>query len=406
MNSNGEPRTWASVEFKEIIQGKPRHGIYKPKEFFGKGVKIIKMGTQSDNAFISEENIPDLIEVDKEELKRYQTFENDLLFLRTSLIMEGTGKCSIIKKLSAPAVFVSNLIAVTLDPNKANSFFYYYFFSSGSGRLKVLSLCEQTAAATIRSSDLQKLGVPYPPLFEQNKIANILYSLDEKIILTLEMNKTLESISQAIFKHWFIDFEFANEKGKPYKSSDGEMVDSELGEIPKGWRVGKFEEIIKITSGKRPNDKSDVKTSEFNIPLIGASSIMGFVKESLYNEPIIVIGRVGTHGIVQRVIYPSFPSDNTLVITSKYYSYSYHVLKMIDYDSLNVGTTQPLITQSTVKNLKIVIPEEKILDKCENITFNIFAKIHQNNFEVETLSSIRDGLLPKLMSGQIRVPIG
>src|SRR5271157_5172490 len=122
-----------TVRFKELIKGKPRHGIYKPPEFFGKGTKIVKMGTQSANSFICEDNILDLLEVSSEEIGRFGLFVDDLLFLRTSLVLEGTGKCSIVKKLAEPAVFVSNLIAVTLDKTRANPLFYYYYFSSNSG---------------------------------------------------------------------------------------------------------------------------------------------------------------------------------------------------------------------------------------------------------------------------------
>jgi type I restriction enzyme S subunit len=250
---------------------------------------------------------------------------------------------------------------------------------------------------------IKEIKLIIPSLPEQSAIATILSDLDSKIELNRQMNATLEAIGQGLFKHWFVDFEFPNEKGKPCKSNGGEMVDSELGEIPKGWKVGNFEEIIDITSGKRPNEKLETKNNEYSIPLVGASSVMGFVKESLYDEPIIIIGRVGTHGIVQRILSPSFPSDNTLVIKSKYYGYSYQTLKMINYESLNVGTTQPLITQSSIKNMKIIIPIEKLLDEYESVVSKIFIKIDDNNKENEILGLIRDSLLPRLMSGKISV---
>ena len=132
---------------------------------------------------------------------------------------------------------------------------------------------------------------------------------------------------------------------------------------------------------------------------------MGYVKESLCDERVLIIGRVGTHGVVQRITPPSFPSDNTLIIKSKFYEYIYQILKTINYDSLNVGTTQPLITQSSIKNLRAAIPPESILEEFERTVSRLFRKVNDNNDETETLSSGRDSLLPRLMSGRIRVPI-
>jgi len=401
------PEDWEVISFEEIIKGKPRHGLYKPSSFFGEGTLIIKMGVQSSYDFIDSSIIPDRIRLENGELERFKVLEKDLLFLRTSLVMEGTGKCSIVRKLEEPAVFVSNLIAVTLDSNKAESLFYFYYFKSPSGRARTLALCEQTAAATIRSSDLKNLKIPYPLLPEQKAIARILSSLDDKIELNQQMNKTLEAIAQAIFKHWFIDFEFPNEEGKPYKSSGGEMVyNEELGkEIPKGWEVGELGSIIKITSGKRPKQKSEKEDNVFKFPLVGSSKIMGFVKEPLFREPVLVIGRVGTHGVIQRFDVPTFPSDNTLVITSPFYEYVYQILKRIDYESLNVGSTQPLITQTAIKNYRVIIPPEGILMPFEQKVSILFKKIHKNEMESKNLAKIRDALLPKLMSGEIRVKI-
>jgi len=254
---------------------------------------------------------------------------------------------------------------------------------------------------------MESYEIPVPPLPEQKAIARILSSLDDKIELNHRMNKTLEAITQAIFKHWFVDFEFPNGEGKPYRSSGGEMVyNEELGkEIPKGWKVGELGSIIKITSGKRPKQKSEKEDDVFKFPLVGSSKIMGFVKEPLFREPVLAIGRVGTHGVVQRFDVPTFPSDNTLVIISPFYEYVYQILKRIDYESLNVGSTQPLITQTAIKNYRVIIPPEGILMLFEQKVSILFKKIHKNEMESKNLAKIRDTLLPKLMSGEIRVKI-
>jgi len=286
--------------------------------------------------------------------------------------------------------------------NLNNRFLLYWLRSPLAKRqVEMIAIGSTQRALTIDA--LKKMVICIPKYDEQCRIVEILSDLDFKIELNNKMNKTLETIGQAIFRHWFVDFEFPNNEGKPYKSSGGEMVDSELGEMPKGWFVGPLGGIMDVASGRRPGNKSDERDSHFCIPLIGASSVMGYVKESLCNERILVIGRVGTHGIVQRIMPQSFPSDNTLIIKSRFYEYTYQILKTINYHSLNVGTTQPLITQSSIKNLRAAIPPESILKQFERTVSPLFKKVNDNNNETEILSDIRDSLLSRLMSGRIRV---
>ena len=241
--------------------------------------------------------------------------------------------------------------------------------------------------------------------FEQKAIAHILSTLDDKIEVNNQINKTLENMAQAIFKQWFVDFEFPNEDGEPYKSSGGEMVESELGMIPKGWEVGKFIDLIEITSGKRPGKRSDLAMEDCKYPLVGASSIMGYTDDFNFEEKILVIGRVGTHGVVQRFNSKVWASDNTLVIKSDKYEFTYQILNQIDYKAINRGSTQPLITQTDIKNYTLIIPTEGYLNKFELLVGSLF-EIHSNHcIENSKLTEIRDLLLPKLMSGEIRVPL-
>ena len=208
-------------------------------------------------------------------------------------------------------------------------------------------------------------------------------------------------MAQTIFEEWFINFNFPNANGKPYKKSGGEMINSELGGIPKGWKVGILDDIINIESGKRPNVSSKNMTTEYNIPIYGASSQIGYTNSVLFNEKILITGRVGTHGIVQRINFPCWASDNTFVIRSKFHEYTYQNLKRIDYINLNRGTTQPLIVQSDIKKVKILL-NDKIINQYENLTSSLWELWHKNIFENEKLSGIRDSLLPKLMAGEIR----
>lgn len=236
-------------------------------------------------------------------------------------------------------------------------------------------------------------------------ISSILKILDKKIELNKRIIANLEELSQTLFKRWFVDFEFPDENGNPYKSSGGEMIDSELGEIPSGWKVDELGNYIKIKSGKRPKNKVDKKDIENVVPIIGASKIMGYTNDYLYNEKIIIIGRVGTHGVIQRFSTRTWPSDNTFVIISDFESIIYQVLKSIDYISLNRGSTQPLLSQKDIKNTKVAMPtNETLLSTYQKENNHILKMMDQKNIENQKLTQLRDTLLPKLMSGEIETP--
>ena len=309
----------------------------------------------------------------------------------------------IIKDNEIENLIVSTGFAVLSPKSMVNGKYLYNYLTLPhiTEYLQGVAETSTTAYPSITPAIIGNLELDLPPLEEQEKIANILSSLDDKIELNNEMNKTLEEMAQALFKRWFVDFEFPNENGEPYKSSGGEMVESELGMIPKGWEVGTLGDMVEINSGKRPKKKSKERNEVFNIPLIGASSIMGYTNNVLYEERILVIGRVGTHGIVQRFNEKVWPSDNTLVIKTEYYEYMNQILSVIDYKALNVGSTQPLITQTDIKNVEILLPEKIILNQFELLVKSVYDIVNTNIVNINYLIELRDTLLPKLMSGEI-----
>lgn len=154
---------------------------------------------------------------------------------------------------------------------------------------------------------------------------------------------------------------------------------------------GILSDIAAVCSGKRP---SDIETGD--IPLVGASTVMAYINDFNFDEPILVIGRVGTHGIVQRFSSKCWASDNTLVINSVYYEYVYQFLRKVDYTLLNRGSTQPLITQTDLNNLPIYIPDIKALEYFESIANEIMVHYSMQNKELaylETLSQTVVNLL-------------
>ena len=274
--------------------------------------------------------------------------------------------------------------------------YLYYLLTNNTtiSNLHAIAVGRSGTFPQITYSELANIRFLLPSIEEQKEILSTLLSLDNKIAVNKKICENLETQAQALFKHWFVDF-------APFK--DGKFIESELGLIPEGWRVGTFGEVMSITSGKRPSKKENGTSEKFQIPLIGASDIMGYTNTYLYNEKILVIGRVGTHGIVQRFDYPCWPSDNTLVIKSSYYEFCYHVLRSIDYKSLNRGSTQPLISQSDINNYEILIPTNEILSEFEILISPLMESWKYQHKECSHLATLRDTLLPKLMSGQIKL---
>ncbi|MBF2777725.1 restriction endonuclease subunit S [Staphylococcus saprophyticus] len=297
------------------------------------------------------------------------------------------------------------LILNSYNNNISNDYLYYYLSQD-----KFFDYMTQTAKGTKMPRGDKKAILDYeikvPNIKEvQNYIVNLGKFIDQKIEVNQKIIANLEEISQTLFKRWFVDFEFPDKNGNPYKSSGGQMVDSELGEMPKDWKVDELGTYIKIKSGKRPKIKVDNKDSENVVPVIGASKIMGYTNDYLYNEKIIIIGRVGTHGVIQRFSTRTWPSDNTFVITSDFESIIYQFLKSIDYVSLNRGSTQPLLSQKDIKNTKVVMPtNENLLSEYQKENNHIFKMIVQKNIENQKLTQLRDSLLPKLMSGELEIP--
>src|SRR3989339_937805 len=176
--------------------------------------------------------------------------------------------------------------------NKDVADYKYLFYALLRYRDNLINLASGAAQQNLNQDIIKNFKIPYPSLDEQKSIAKILSDLDSKIEFNQQMNKTLESIGQALFKHWFVDFEFPNEKGKPYKSSGGEMVDSELGEMPKRWKVGRYEDLVIVSTGKGLKRDEFIENGEF--PVIGANGELGRTNNYLFDEKLILTGRVGT----------------------------------------------------------------------------------------------------------------
>ncbi len=321
-------------------------------------------------------------------------YVNDALHDKPSVLIPRKGTLGNLFYVDKPFWTVDTLFWTDIDTTKVLPHFFYYSLKIK----KIANLNVGTAVPSLTTSVLNDVEIYLPSLREQQRIVNILAPLDDKIELNRKMNENLEQQASALFKHWFVDFEFPDANGNPYRSSGGNMKESSLGMIPEEWNVGVLGNIASIASGKRPATKSTISSDDVNIPLLGASSVMGYTNQFLYDDRILVIGRVGTHGVIQRFSKKCWPSDNTLVLKCNYYEFLYHVLKSIDYNNINRGSTQPLITQNDVKNTSLIIPSADILIKFEEMLYSFMHRCAINDEEIVLLNETRDRLLIKLIN--------
>jgi type I restriction enzyme S subunit len=245
---------------------------------------------------------------------------------------------------------------------------------------------------------------PIPPLPEQRAIAAVLSSLDDKIELLREQNKTLEAVAQALYKRWFVEFEFPNEEGKPYKSSGGKMVESELGLIPKGWTVGTVNNVIKRLSMIYRCDKKDL-SSKGTTPILdqGSNGIYGYTERnpdfqaSMKNPVIIFTNHTCNMWFIN---YPFCAIQNIIPFRSdKEYSIFFVFYMTVG----RVKFTEYKGHWPDFERKKYVIPKPDVTNKFGEIIEPLQWKIWRNISQTRTLSALRDALLPKLISGKIRV---
>lgn len=295
-----------------------------------------------------------------------------------------------------------------------------YYLQSNIGQHELLSKASGTTVQGIKRTEFSKVNIILPPLETQEKIASILSALDDKIEINNEMNKTLEEMAQTLFKRWFIDFDFPNENGEPYRSSGGKMVDSELGEIPEGWEVTTLEtkkEFGELIMGLSPKSES-YNDLQQGLPLLNGAADFTKLKLSpkKYTTSPTRIAKKGDYVFcIRATIGLLSMTDKDYVIGRcvatikdikvEYREYIYMVLNN-SFEKLKQNARGSVIqglSKPDINNIKILFPIYSIMQNFNEYMSKIFEKIENNKKEIQSLTEIRDTLLPKLMSGEIEV---
>jgi type I restriction enzyme, S subunit len=329
-----------------------------------------------------------------------------------------------IEKFSEGLIASTGFVVVSpkcIDPK------YLYYSLTTKTVTEYLSGIADTQTSTfpaINPDVVEDLEIACPPLPEQSRIASILSSLDDKIELNRKINANLERIASALFKRWFVDFEFPNEQGKPYRTSGGRMVESELGEIPEGWRVGSLKDICNLNPIYKLQKDATAKYVEMkDLPEVG-SGIKGYIERrftagSKFSKFDTLLARItpclenGKTGFVDflEIGEVGWGSTEFIVmhpILKEFAEYLYVLSRSNDFrdyaiQSMSGSSGRQRVQADRLLNFGRVIPSGTVIDGYHEIVCLLFEKMRLNNIQVTALTEMRNSLLPRLMSGRIRV---
>jgi type I restriction enzyme S subunit len=325
-----------------------------------------------------------------------------------------------------------------IDKEKADYRFIYYNILSRFA--SIANMAVGGAQQNLNAGMIKDLVINLPDLPTQTAIAEILSSLDDKIELNNKLNQELENLAQTLFKQWFIDFEFPNENGKPYKSSGGELVDSELGEIPKGWEVGVLEDLIDFSNGNafKSNELLNEDIGDcYHVFKMGhikkggglnADGTKSFYEKSKAKRLEKYVLKVGDllmcmtdmKGNVALLGHTALMNENDKYIVNQRvgllrpkndlgidFPYLYILTNSNDFiedlrSRANSGVQVNLST-SEIKASKVLLPPKGINIEFDNCVKAFFESIFNNTKENQELTHLRDTLLPKLISGELEI---
>lgn len=357
-----------------------------------------------------------------------------------TIVITARGTVGAIARLGREMAFNQTCYGLVPRTDRVSEDYLYYALKASLSEMR--SLTYGTVFETITKKTFDSWNIPLPLLTEQRAIAHILGTLDDKIELNRQMNETLEAMVQVLFKSWFVDFDpvvvnafkagnpipekFAHRAAHYRENQDAlglpehilrlfpdRFVDSELGSIPAGWEVKKLGRVIDIHDSKRiPLNSRERAKRKGPYPYYGATSIMDYVDDYLFEGVYVLMGEDGSvidnngHPVTQYIWGKFWVNNHAHVLTGNEISneHLYLALKNTNIRPYVTGAVQPKVNQKNLQSIQIVLPSKEIteeFDSCINPFFELF---RHNSEEVETFTKLRDTLLPKLISGELRVP--
>jgi type I restriction enzyme S subunit len=403
----------------------------KTDNFVPEGVPVIR-GVNLNAERFMDDGFVYLTEEKADELSAANAFALDIVFTHRGTI----GQVGIIPPGARYGRYIvsQSQMKLTCDQQKVDPRFIFYFFRSRTGQHELLANTSTTGVPAISRplTSLKAIRVPLPPRNEQGAIASILWALDDKIELNRRMNRTLEAMARAIFRSWFVDFDPVRAKGvgadlrvrpehgQTHRSAPtsntfewpqhilglfpNSFQDSELGEIPKGWKVGRLDDLLILQRGfdlPLPNRVPGP------YPVIAASGDNGTHNEFMVRGPGVTTGRSGVLGRVF-FIHNDFWPLNTSLWVKEFKgctpAYAFHLMTGLGFDTFNAGSAVPTLNRNHVHNLPVVVPPRPVVEAFDHVALAVLQRQKAADGESKKLGTLRDTLLPKLISGELRVP--
>lgn len=416
---------WFQTELKNLTVkigsgATPRGGqeAYKTE-----GISLIRSQNILDFSFSTN----GLAYIDDEQARQLQNVEIQEKDVLINITGDSVARVCMVPAETLPARVNQHVAILRADSKKLDPDYLLYYLLNPVLKRHLLRLSSDGATRNaLTKSNLEELIISAPKdIIKQREIAEKIKLLDSKISLLRQQNQTLEELALTLFKRWFVEFEFPDENGQPYKSTGGKMIDSELGEIPKGWRVGEIIDFGKVVCGKTPSKQNpayygkdvpflkipDMHNTVF--PFITVDNLSYEGSKSQINKLIpaksIIVSCIATVGLVcinpfdchtNQQINSIVPKDTN----SRYYLF--HALKEMKYilESIGSGGSATLnVNTSVFSQIEIVIPSQEIFIKHFQSVNPVFEKMLANQKEIQTLTQLRDTLLPKLMNGEKQI---
>lgn len=368
------------------------------------------------NRRLSRESVPFVREEDRIRLSKYSLKTGDLVFSRVGSV----DRCSYVSDDEDGWLFSGRCLRVRAKKDILYTKYLYYYFCLDSVKEYIRSIAVGATMPSINTKILSEVNITFPNITQQKAIADILYCLDDKIELNNRINKNLEEMAQAIFKSWFVDFE-------PFQ--DGEFEDSELGRIPKGWSVGTISDLGEVVGGSTPSKAhpeyyidsgiawitpKDLSNNKDKFILKGEIDItdLGLKNSSTKIMPagtVLFSSRapIGYIAIAKNDVTTNQGFKSVVPKKNVGTAYIYYFLKnnLAVIENRASGSTFKEVSGSVMKQVPALIPCDTVLKKFQNICSLYFKQQLLFENQNRTLIAVRDSLLPKLMSGEIRVPI-
>lgn len=384
----------------QLVEYKTNHPYLRIKDYSNGSINLNNLNYVTNETF--------------QKISRYIINEGDIF-----LSIVGTiGIVDFINYKLDGASLTENAVRIrSFNENILNTKFLSYFLKSDQGQNEMFIRTVGSTQPKLAITRIKDINIPIIDIKIQRKITNILSTIDEKITSNKNIIANLEELSQTLFKRWFVDFEFPDENGNPYKSNDGELVDSELGMIPKGWKILELGKITEIIMGQSP--KSDTyNTQNEGLPLLnGAADFKNrILKATKYTTDPKKRGQIGdyvfgvraTVGLVTELDRDYAIGRGAAVAriesTDKEWLYEILVKSFQYFENSISGSVYINISSNDLKNYKVIYPSTEIMLKYHDKLVSSFDLVKSVKLEIKHLTQLRDTLLPKLMSGEIEIP--